>query len=519
MRALCCTNMPNPELPLPVRKHLLDAGVSTEAPFTRRVFTNRDLAFDSMKAVGFDMDYTLGIYNQPALEALSIEIGVEKLIRRGYPTRLETIQADPEFAVRGLVVDKEYGNILKMDRHGYVGRAYHGRKLLPRPERKDIYRAQRVGQERERFARVDTLFALPEVTLFAALVEMVEDHPDDWSRTPPSYTQIWTDVREAIDESHRDETIKSRIKDQPAAYFHKDPDLAPTLHKLRSAGKKLFLLTNSYYAYTQVVMGHLLNDQMAIYDDWSRYFDWVVVGSQKPSFFVANRPFLEVDRRTQAHVGKPRDEPQKGKVYEAGNREGLERALGVHSDEILYVGDHIYGDIVTSKKTASWRTVLVVEDLEQELEVQRAHELSLREIEALAEIRNEITEQLFAEKHKLRVLERLGGEVADEDGAGEETVQAAARGTLGDVRARLDRLQQHRDELEAVLQRRTATVDQAYNRYWGSIFAERLNTSLYGAQVEGYACLYTSRVSNFLYVSPSRYFHAPAARMPHRGRA
>ena len=510
--------MPNPELPLLIRKHLLDAGLSAEAPYTRRVFTNRDLAFEGMKAVGFDMDYTLGIYNQPALEALSIEICVEKLIAKGHPARLEQIRADPEFAVRGLVVDKERGNVLKMDRHGYVGRAYHGWSLMPRHERKAVYRAQRVGQERERFARVDTLFALPEVTLFASLVDLLEQHPEDWSGQPPSFECLWQDVREAIDEAHRDDSIKSRIKADPASFFHKDPGLAPTLHKLRSAGKKLFLLTNSYYAYTDAVLSYLLDGELVIYDDWTRYFDWMIVGSQKPDFFVADRQFLEIDRRSEAHVGKPKTEPQKGKIYEGGNREGLENAIGVHSDEILYVGDHIYGDIVTSKKTASWRTVLIVDDLEHELEVQRANELSLREIEALAEIRNELTEQLFTEKHKVRVLERLeADELVGEDEERTE-VQRTLTTTLGEVRARLERLQHHRDELEAVLERRTIGVDRAFNRYWGSVFAERLNTSLFGSQVEGYACLYTSRVSNFLYVSPSRYFHAPHGVMPHRGK-
>ena len=29
--------------------------------------------------------------------------------------------------MRGLAVDKENGNLLKMDRFGYVGRAWHGR--------------------------------------------------------------------------------------------------------------------------------------------------------------------------------------------------------------------------------------------------------------------------------------------------------------------------------------------------------------------------------------------------------
>ena len=35
------------------------------------------------------------------------------------------------------------------------------------------------------------------------------------------------------------------------------------------------------------------------------------------------------------------------------------------------------------------------------------------------------------------------------------------------------------------------------------------------AQLEHYACMYTSRVSNFLFVSPNRYFRAPHGEMPH----
>jgi hypothetical protein len=35
---------------------------------------------------------------------------------------------------------------------------------------------------------------------------------------------------------------------------------------------------------------------------------------------------------------------------------------------VLYVGDHIYGDIVKSKKDIGWRTMLVVPELEVELD-------------------------------------------------------------------------------------------------------------------------------------------------------
>ncbi len=45
--------------------------------------------------------------------------------------------------------------------------------------------------------------------------------------------------------------------------------------------------------------------------------------------------------------------------------------LGVRSgDEILYVGDHIFGDIVTSKKNVGWRTMLVVPELDVDLSME-----------------------------------------------------------------------------------------------------------------------------------------------------
>ncbi len=39
---------------------------------------------------------------------------------------------------------------------------------------------------------------------------------------------------------------------------------------------------------------------------------------------------------------------------------------------MLYVGDHIYGDILRSKKTLGWRTMLVVPELESELRIAKS---------------------------------------------------------------------------------------------------------------------------------------------------
>ena len=43
--------------------------------------------------------------------------------------------------------------------------------------------------------------------------------------------------------------------------------------------------------------------------------------------------------------------------------------MGSYNKEVLYVGDHIFGDILKSKKVRGWRTFLVIPELSQELMV------------------------------------------------------------------------------------------------------------------------------------------------------
>lgn len=510
--------MSHAKLPPPIRRLLVEGGLEPDPPPERRIFTNRDLNLDRIPLVGFDMDYTLAIYRQDAIEALSLTCTIQKLVARGYPEALRRTDADPRFAIRGLMVDKRLGNVMKMDRHGYVGRAYHGRRLMTSDERKEVYRFQRLGQERERFAPVDTLFELPEVTLFAQIVELIDEHPEWWpGSSPPGYPEAWQDVRECIDESHRDGSIKDLVREDPSRYIERDPDLPETLHKFRSAGKRLFVLTNSFFPYTDAVMRYLLGNASPSYADWTAYFDWVVVGSGKPGFFSEGRPFQELSR-TGERVGSPRHDVQRGKFYQGGNQAGLQRSFAVHPDEVLYVGDHIYGDIVRSKKSSGWRTALVVQELQHELSVRHDRKITLEEIEALYTLRARIAAEVSAQRHLSRVLARLTAEqIVERDGLSHDEAQALLEQTRASVRRDVERLRAHEDETRQTLERRSREVDEAFNPYWGSSFAERHDTSRFGSQVEYYACIYTSRVSNFRYVSPSKYFLSPHGSLPHWG--
>jgi 5'-nucleotidase len=128
-----------------------------------------------------------------------------------------------------LVVDRDRGNVLKMDRYGYVGRAYHGTGPLSRPERRKLYREQLLRILPSHYAWIDTLFALPEAVLFAQIVDHLDADATFAALSPEQksvrYSQLWADIRESIDEAHRDDSIKRVIKSEMASYIVDDPDL------------------------------------------------------------------------------------------------------------------------------------------------------------------------------------------------------------------------------------------------------------------------------------------------------
>ena len=58
-------------------------------------------------------------------------------------------------------------------------------------------------------------------------------------------------------------------------------------------------------------------------------------------------------------------------------------------------------------------------------------------------------------------------------------------------------------------------IESSYNPYWGSVFREGNVVSRFGDQVRDFACLYTSRVSNFLRYPWNYFFQSPVTFMPH----
>jgi HAD superfamily 5'-nucleotidase-like hydrolase len=479
-----------------------------------QVYCNRDLNMRKIEAVGFDMDYTLARYRQEAIDRLSVEKTLERLVtERDYPEAILEIEPRPDFPIRGLVLDTRRGNIFKIDSHRHVGKVYHGFRELSQEER-HAYRQRTIRFNQDHFVLIDTLFALPEAFLYAALVDFLEttepDRDHDWR-------DVYDDIRYCIDLAHRDDSLKSEIMANVEDYVVKESALALTLHKLRSAGKSLFLLTNSYARYTDRVMSYLLDGVLQEYPDWTSYFDAVVTGAGKPSFFTERSSFLEVDRQGEIQ-GEVTDDFQQGRLYQGGNLRDFEQMAGFGGDSVLFVGDHIYGDILRSKKTSTWRTAMIVQEMEDELAQAREMREELQKIETIDREITRLNAQLTYDQglaYQLdAVLDDIEAEPVDADDL-EHADADTLRQTRGKLREAQRRMRRRRHELIEELRETERSFEDHFNPYWGLIFRQENENTLFGEQVEDFACVYTSRVSNFLNYSPMHYFRASRQPLPH----
>lgn len=458
-----------------------------EIPPESQVYVNRNLRMTGIGAIGFDMDHTLATYDPIPFEELAFDEARRHLIAGGYPAEIGSLRYRPGSVIRGLVVDRRRGNIIKMDQHRYVAQATHGTDPLPGAVRKELYQNQPIRLSNSDFVSIDTPFSLPEIDLYAQLVGWLDRRKPG----PRSYRKLYVEVRAAMDAAHADGSIKSRIAADPDRYLRPDPELPDTLARMRRSGYRLFLLTNSEGTYTSLIMERLLGGRLADLPSWTEYFDLIVVRARKPTFFRTR-----VESRKVALPGVV-DAAEAAKCRMGGGVEDLEKRLGCGGDRILYVGDHTYGDILKSKRVRLWRTALVLMELECEIRTTQAAcsaERSLREGYALLRACRGVEDHLL--------------QVGRGEKPGDGIPASLADGVRAAVQKKIARLEERLDATEADCERR-------HNEQWGPMLRTGRELSHFAAQVREFACVYTSRVSNFARYPMGKYFQTEPERLPH----
>ena len=490
-----------PVLPEATRAELLRFLADAPDPAAeQQVFVNRTLRMESVRCVGFDLDWTLADYERLPLERLTFDLALGRLVdHHGYPEPVRQISFRPDFPQRGLLIDKEAGTVLRMSRHRYVNLAYFGRERLQRGELKRLYRYEPIQPASGRFYHVDSLFELPEANLYAELVEAGKTLPGVAER---GFQRLFEEVRAAIDWVHAEGTLKAKVLADTGTYLRRDPLLGTALLRLRLGRRPLVLLTNSGWSYAAGLCSYLFDGLLPGIDSWRQLFDLVIVDARKPAFFRRERPFVRLDE-AGGEIGEAAV-PCWGGAYRGGCLEGLMKLLGMPGEQVLYVGDHIYGDAVTSKQESTWRIALVVRELEAEIRVRR-------ELGVAAGRHTERIRRLVGLGHELdhaRDLVALGRELGGRDADGPGTELAGWNQRFNQVRRRHGRALRQLAET-------SEQVDAAFHPYWGSLFKQGTSKTRFAGQLDSYACLYTARVRNFAYYGSQHYYRVVRDPMMH----
>uniref|UniRef100_A0AAY4F0R3 5'-nucleotidase, cytosolic IIa n=1 Tax=Denticeps clupeoides TaxID=299321 RepID=A0AAY4F0R3_9TELE len=449
------------------------------------VFVNRSLAMEKIKCFGFDMDYTLAVYKSPEYESLGFDLTVERLVSIGYPQDLLRFVYDPTFPTRGLVFDTMHGNLLKVDAYGNILICVHGFNFLRGPEIRELYPNKFIQRDdTERFYILNTLFNLPETYLYACLVDFFSNCDRYTSCATGfkdgdlfmSFKSMFQDVRDAVDWVHFKGTLKEKTVENLEKYVVRDAKLPLLLSRMNEVAR-VFLATNSDYKYTDKIMKYLFDfPHGTAHRPWQSYFDLILVDSRKPLFFGEGTVLRQVDTATgRLKIGTYTGPLQHGIVYSGGSSDIVCDLLGVKGKDIVYIGDHIFGDILKSKKRQGWRTFLVIPELAQELHVwtEKSCESPTITFVSFNRLMSSLSLSFFLYRH-------------------------------------LDSSSNERPDISAI-QRRvkkvTHDMDMCYGMM-GSLFRSGSRQTLFASQVMRYADLYAASFINLLYYPFSYLFRA-----------
>ena len=448
------------------------------------VFINRVLNMKNIRIIGFDMDYTLVRYNVEEFESLTHRLASQRLAEHyGYPPEVADLAFDFQRAIVGLVIDRRNGNLLQVSRHGKVKIAYHGLKALDFHKQRQIYQEMAIDLRDPDFQSLDTSFAISNGVLFSQLVQLKSDGMD----MPPFHIMA-DDVNKVIDTLHQDDSIKSCLREDFDRFVIKDPKVAGMLERYKDYGKKLMIITNSDYAYTRQLLDYALNPYLKKHRTWQEVFELVITFADKPRFFERTGRYLKINPKTGL-MSNYNGKVDKG-IFQGGWFGKLQQDLGYSGSEILYLGDHIYGDVVSIKKTCNWRTALVLNDLEDEI-----HGL-VKAKPVQMEITNLMQKKLVLEKeiNRLDSLRYEGQNIP---------------------RSRINTLFDRMDDLNVRISELLQEYRRLFNPYWGEILRAGYDESRYAEQVEKYACIYMTKVSDLYDYSPKTYFRPYHRTMPH----
>jgi HAD superfamily 5'-nucleotidase-like hydrolase len=286
------------------------------------IYPVRRLDLSAIDAVGFDLDHTLALYDDQAVNLLAAQETIGHLEGRGYPRPALQLECLPPEAVRGLSMDLRHGNIVKIGADGRVRVARRGAQWLSEETIAARYGHHDPADDAATW-HVHSPFDAPTLWFFSALGPDIHDAHD-----AAVVARLLKDIRASLDMSHTRGELKAHLARDLARFVSPAGAFLHGLEQWKRAGKKLFVVTNSDRSFATRVLDHVVGDH------WGELFDMVSTDAAKPRFFL----------RTEDGAAM------------------VEERLGVRPERILYAGDNARADIVPARRRG-WRTVHVVAEL------------------------------------------------------------------------------------------------------------------------------------------------------------
>ncbi|EFA82296.1 5'-nucleotidase [Heterostelium album PN500] len=456
-------------------RHFIDLSyVPTLDP--QDVFINSELKLSEIQVFGFDYDYTLANYSdqvQHLIYELSINYLVDEL---KYPTALKDLKYDASFAIRGLHYDMKTGLLMKLDflNNIQAGAVYYGRRSLSKEDTISVYGSMQLRKQycENNLKTMSDIFCLPEACLISDITQFLNDN--NFSFEPRI---IYDDITKAVSKVHLSGSLHNRIINDFPLYLNKHPLLGDFLLKLKSANKKLFLLTNNSFFFANRGMQYLLNDQLGgKYHDWTELFDVIITQCDKPTFFGRGRQFRSFDINSDERYDWSNiTEFKPGKVYVGGSLNQFTSISKWKGRSVMYFGDHLFSDLVEPSTREGWRTGVIIKELETEVEIQNSPKYR-ENLAQLLQIEDTMRKcQFFSGREKDVFLEAL------------KTERYSKR----------------------------LALKEPFNPNFGSLFRTHTNATMFAYSLHRHADIYTSKIENLISYPLDYVFYPSRNYLPH----
>ncbi|XP_073836263.1 5' nucleotidase A [Musca autumnalis] len=353
----------------------------------------REFRLADYDIIGFDLDGTLLRYNLNTMVPLVYELLVKYLVEeRGFPRVMLDKPFNSDFIQKGLIVDAERGNILKLSAEGVILKATHGTRFLQDSEIELIYGKSRTwsiakeyiddplsawnGPVSEKLRSLLDYFDIASSLVFAHAVDAIdqESHANASVLGKNNY-KIWPDLLSGLINIYTRENFANgkspyfeALKNQPQKYIMKTSNnVINLLRQLKDSGKALYLLTGSNIDFANLTASYALGA------NWRDRFNVIVSFGKKPGFFFMQRQFLQVKDLMEvdgSELSLDDELTTNGSCYSQGNWRQLKSSLCKHvlgkDDDrarCLYVGDNLIQDVYAPFTQASMDSIALSEEM------------------------------------------------------------------------------------------------------------------------------------------------------------